>query len=291
MESHTPIFIFDFLAAGGFVMLLATLFAAMLSRTIHRSETWYSMVFSWLVYSLSYLLIVGHQLGSPPPRGLCVLQMAFIYATPPLTASTGLAFIVDTHLLMTRALFTNTPGHRYTRTLLLVPWALFAIVVGEALIVVRDFQDIQINPTHMYCNSAASVQYLTTAVLCVVGLGVALCIIVWTAVILYRNWALFRQLSTRTTERQLRLSSLIRIMLFTLMATIGLGLGTSGALLTVGGTPIWSALLPILPFLCGLAFGTQKDILRCWMFWKWGHSNVTVTPPVVSIDLDKEYDV
>jgi hypothetical protein len=45
----------------------------------------------------------------------------------------------------------------------------------------------------------------------------------WTAVILCRNWSLFRKLSTQTSERELRLSSLIRVMLFTMMTTIGFG--------------------------------------------------------------------
>ncbi|KAJ7126933.1 hypothetical protein C8R44DRAFT_979666 [Mycena epipterygia] len=48
--------------------------------------------------------------------------------------------------------------------------------------------------------------------------------------------------------------------------------GTTG-----GKDAIWSALLPILPFLCGIAFGTQKDIARCWMFWKWRTTEVAST--------------
>ncbi|KAJ7931582.1 hypothetical protein B0H13DRAFT_853654 [Mycena leptocephala] len=144
-------------------------------------------------------------------------------------------------------------------------------------IVVQDFKDIQRDPNHMYCHSAASVQYLTTSIICVIGLGIALCMTAWTAVILCRNWSLFRKLSTQTSERELRLSSLIRVMLFTMMTTIGFGLGTSGASPNIDGahSHIWGTLLPILPFLCGIAFGTQKDILRCWMFWKWGSGAVT----------------
>ncbi|KAJ7019914.1 hypothetical protein C8F04DRAFT_324139 [Mycena alexandri] len=84
MGSHTPIVIFNFLAAGGFAMLLGTLLPAMLSANIHRRKTWFSMITSWIIYALSYLFILGHQFGPEPPRGLCVLQMIFIYASPPL---------------------------------------------------------------------------------------------------------------------------------------------------------------------------------------------------------------
>ncbi|KAJ7170741.1 hypothetical protein C8R43DRAFT_65053 [Mycena crocata] len=81
MESHTPIIIFNFLAAGGFVLLLATLLPAVLSSSVHRSKTWFSMIISWIVYAISYLLIVGHQLGPEPPRGVCAIQMLLIYAS------------------------------------------------------------------------------------------------------------------------------------------------------------------------------------------------------------------
>jgi len=267
MESNTPIVIFNFTAAGGLAMLLATLFPAMLSPSIHRSKTWFSMIVSWIVYALSYILILGYQSGPEPGRGICVLQMMFIYSTPPLTAISGLAFIIDVHFRITKALFTNGADHKYTR-LMYGPWALFAVVVAAALIAVQDFADIQRNLSGLYCHSNAGVQYLVAAIICAIGLGTALLMIIWTAVILYRNWALFRELSTNMSERELRLSSLIRIMLFTLMATIGLGLSVSGATPHGGDAEVWNALLPLLPFLCGIAFGTQKDIIRCWMFWK-----------------------
>ncbi|KAJ7158697.1 hypothetical protein C8R46DRAFT_1109940 [Mycena filopes] len=274
MESLAPIFVFNFLAAGGFAMLLATLLPALLSADIHRSKTWFSMITSWIIYALSYLLIIGHQSDSEPPRGLCVLQMIFIYASPPLTAISGLAFIVDTHLSINKALFSSRVGHIYTRPLLLVPWAIFGAVAVEALVAVQDFTSVRRNPANMYCHSTSSVQYLTTSITCVIGLSVALCLTIWTAIILHRNWALFRRLSMHTRNSELRLSSLIRILLFTMMTTIGLGLGTFGVTSNDGeGVQIWSALLPLLPFLCGFAFGTQKDILSCWMFWKWRTSS------------------
>ncbi|KAJ7104082.1 hypothetical protein B0H15DRAFT_6734 [Mycena belliarum] len=268
MESHTPIIIFNFLAASGFALLLATLFPALLSSRIHRSKAWFSMIFSWIIYALSYLLIIGHQLGPEPPRGICVYQMVLIYACPPLTAMSGLAFIIDVHFRVTGALFTSQVDHRYTQSLLLVPWASFVAVASGALIAVQDFADVSRNSHHMYCHSTTSVQYLTTALICVFALFVALCMITWTATILYRNWALFRRLSVK--QNDLRLSSLIRVAIFSMMTSIGLGLGAFSAFRgnATEGDAIWGALLPILPFLCAIAFGTQRDIVRCWMFRK-----------------------
>ncbi|KAJ6531851.1 hypothetical protein B0H19DRAFT_459200 [Mycena capillaripes] len=85
MESRTPTYIFNVLAATGFILLFATVVPAALSSNIHRSKTWFSMIISWMVYAASYLLILGYQLGPEgPPRGICGLQMLFIYACPPL---------------------------------------------------------------------------------------------------------------------------------------------------------------------------------------------------------------
>ncbi|KAJ6576533.1 hypothetical protein DFH09DRAFT_1149604 [Mycena vulgaris] len=223
MESRTPTFVFNFLVASGFIMLLATVVPAVLSPRIHRSKTWFSMMISWMVYAASYMLILGHQLGPQPPRGICGLQMLFIYASRR-TAISGLAFIIDVHLRIKRALFTNRADHEYTRPLLIVPWALFVAVAAEALVVVHDFAEIQRNPNHMYCHSVGGIQWRISAIICVIGLSSALCMEIWTSVILYRNWVLFHRLSTSMND--LRLSPLIRVLVFTLMASTGLGYGS-----------------------------------------------------------------
>ncbi|KAG6916579.1 hypothetical protein DXG01_006228 [Tephrocybe rancida] len=81
------------------VLLALTLNAAYLapalwSSSIHRRPQWYSLAISYIVYSTSYLLIIGHQSGPDPPYGLCLAQAAFIYAAPPLSMVTGaLVFI------------------------------------------------------------------------------------------------------------------------------------------------------------------------------------------------------
>ncbi|KAJ7429673.1 hypothetical protein B0H11DRAFT_2142246 [Mycena galericulata] len=261
MDSRTPTYVFNFLAGTGLFLLLATVVAAAVSPTIHRSHTWFSMIISWMVYAASYMLILGHQLGPEPPQGICAFQMTLIYASR--TSPAGM----PVYLKLTRALFTNQADHKYTQLLLFVPWALFAGVSAEALIAVRDFTEIQRDPNHMYCHSLLNIQTRISAIICVIGLGAALSLEIWTSVILYRNWMLFRHLTT--TSNDLRLSSLIRLLVFTVQTSTGLGLGALEAEHNVRhGLAIWSALLPILPVLCGLVFGSQKDITHCFMFWK-----------------------
>ncbi|KAJ6609265.1 hypothetical protein B0H10DRAFT_486436 [Mycena sp. CBHHK59/15] len=239
---------------------------------------------------ISYLLIIGHQLGPEPPRGLCGLQMLFIYASPPLAAISGLCFIIDVHLRIRSALFTNSVDHKFTTYLIIVPWVLFGAILAEALIVVQNFADIQRDPNHMYCHSLDDIQTRISAIICVIGLGTALCMEGWTSVILYRNWGLFRHLSLKRSD--LRLSSLVRILVFTMMASTGLGLGAFVVSPSDGTNSyaIWSALLPILPFLCGIAFGTQKDIMHGWMFWKLSYPPNRVNGANLTLASGREVD-
>lgn len=80
--------IFNFFASLGVISIIAVLAPALFSPRIKRSATWYGELTSWLVYSVSYILLFGHQLGpKPPPHGLCMFQAVLVYAMPPLYAS------------------------------------------------------------------------------------------------------------------------------------------------------------------------------------------------------------
>ncbi|KAJ7773341.1 hypothetical protein B0H16DRAFT_146560 [Mycena metata] len=153
------------------------------------------MIISWMVYASSYMLILGHQLGPDPPRGICGLQMLFIYACHTCCAVNRIYWIGVCRRCLKPGLSQNNGGsfhqqadHKYTLMLLAVPWALFVVITAKALIVVGDFAGIQRDPNYMYCHSVVDTQTRVSAFLCVFGSGAALCLEIWTAVILYRNW-------------------------------------------------------------------------------------------------------
>lgn len=73
---------FDILNSIAVITLSAVLITAWKSSRIRRVPTWYLYIFSWDVYSLSYLLIVGKQTGSEPVWGWCLFQAIMIYAIP-----------------------------------------------------------------------------------------------------------------------------------------------------------------------------------------------------------------
>ena len=83
-SQHSLVVLFDVFVFAGIGLSLCTFLPAILSKNVYRSIGWYSLMTAWLVYSLSYALLIGKQEGPDPPFGLCVFQSLLVYATPPL---------------------------------------------------------------------------------------------------------------------------------------------------------------------------------------------------------------
>ncbi|PBL04102.1 hypothetical protein ARMGADRAFT_1158034, partial [Armillaria gallica] len=65
------------------VLLTAVLLPALISKHMYRMRIWYALICSAMVYCVSFLLLVGYQIGpEEPPLGLCVAQTAMVYAAP-----------------------------------------------------------------------------------------------------------------------------------------------------------------------------------------------------------------
>ena len=73
---------FDILNFIALITLSAVLLTAWLSPRIRRVPTWYLYIFTWDIYTVSYLLIIGKQTGSKPVWEWCLFQSVMIYATP-----------------------------------------------------------------------------------------------------------------------------------------------------------------------------------------------------------------
>jgi hypothetical protein len=73
---------FDVLNLFSVITLSAVFLTAYFSPRIRRVPTWYLYIFSWDVYSLSYVLIVGKQTGAEPIWGWCLCQAVAVYASP-----------------------------------------------------------------------------------------------------------------------------------------------------------------------------------------------------------------
>jgi hypothetical protein len=79
---------FDALCFLAVITLSIVFLTAWFSTRIRRVSTWYLYIFSWDTFSVARLLIVGHQTGSMPGRGICLFQSVMLHATAVLCVST-----------------------------------------------------------------------------------------------------------------------------------------------------------------------------------------------------------
>jgi len=87
---------FTLLISGG-VGHAAVLLTMVLSTRVHRQATWINFCATWIIYSLSYILLMlfGQATGPPPNVALCVTQSALTYGAPVLTAYSALSLILQ----------------------------------------------------------------------------------------------------------------------------------------------------------------------------------------------------
>ncbi len=86
--------LFDILQGLILSLLLLVFLTALFSPTVKRSKTWFIFMGSVIEWCASYLILIGQQIGSPPPVALCTIQSAGIYSSNPLCVAAfhGLSF-------------------------------------------------------------------------------------------------------------------------------------------------------------------------------------------------------
>jgi hypothetical protein len=83
-QAQLEVTVFDSFLFLGVALLALVVATAHLSSKVHRSGLWFRHMIAWIIYSITFLLLVGHQLDPNPPFGVCVVQAAFVYAAPTL---------------------------------------------------------------------------------------------------------------------------------------------------------------------------------------------------------------
>lgn len=75
--------IFDLLHLLALILLILITLSALSSRRVHRMRTWYSFLLSWIIYTVSFLLLPFRSPGFEPDKASCLFQASMIYAMPP----------------------------------------------------------------------------------------------------------------------------------------------------------------------------------------------------------------
>ncbi|KAJ7664703.1 hypothetical protein B0H17DRAFT_299303 [Mycena rosella] len=248
------------LAGGlGFSIIILT---ALGSPNVKRNSTWYTFCLAWILSCISYtfIFLVGQQ--DSPNFGVCVTQAAGIYSAPSLTSCGTLAFNIDM-LIGVRAASGNLPQqrrHSITLALLIVPFIFWLLLfLGFLLFGVNHPGLVQKGPNGTYCDLNSFTPAKISGLIVVTSTLAILVIQGYIGTRLFKSRKLLkdRQLTTMT----------VRVMVFSLLGALGLGVGFAYVLFSKEG-PIFDILLALLPA-CGIViFGTHADLINVWLFWR-----------------------
>lgn len=261
---------FQLFGLCGTVLMLLT---AILARGAPRHDAWFSVVFSFIVSTTSYclLLMAGHINNFKPPISICASQAALIYAAPPLTAGTSLGLVAQIYYNISNvASESGDARHRkiWSIAIVILPYLFYFPMAIASLVAGLNHPDAaQRGSDSAYCSfndklsAIPRVASITTAVLMipVIGLQIA------TWIKLRRTWRVIR-------EQVVPLGTVVRVLTFTVFGALCIGLGV-----VVASVPNWNPafdiMLATVPVAFVLIFGSQPDLCIYWAFWKWRWRN------------------
>ncbi|KAJ7066545.1 hypothetical protein C8F01DRAFT_1248546 [Mycena amicta] len=282
LPGQTPrwqIDLFNSLYTTGLALLTIVILPPIFARNVRRSALWFAFLASWMLYCISFLILVGNQLGPDPAFGLCLFQAAMIHAAPAFATLSGVCFIVDIFftLRLTVAGDSIWIPKRRTPFLLSIPIVAFlSLFILSLVIGLQDHTTITREPNNQFCHVNTGLPTIVSAILSGWSIFIALGLEVAAAIMLRRSWHRTPFHKTPSSDPQVSLGMLIRIALFSLLTLLGLGLSAT-ILFHIRESDIkYNILLPILPTLAAILFGSQKDIVLGWRFWK----NDTKAPQV-----------
>ncbi|KAJ7749034.1 hypothetical protein DFH07DRAFT_961862 [Mycena maculata] len=248
------------LQLGGGLGFSIIFWTALGSSNIKRNSTFYTFCIAWILSSLSYCLIflVGQQ--DSPNFGVCVTQAAAIYSAPSLTSCGTLAFAIDM-LLGLRAASTNMlPRRRYSITLalMIVPYLIWLFLfVGFLVFGLKNPAFVGKGPNGTYCD------LLSFTPAKISGLIVVFATL---PLLFIQGYVGFRLVRNRNYLKNFKLVQMaIRIMVFSLLGALGLGVGFAYVLYSKQG-PVFDIIMAILPALGVIIFGVQMDLINVWLF-------------------------
>ncbi|KAJ7639853.1 hypothetical protein DFH06DRAFT_1217351 [Mycena polygramma] len=268
-DSFSLLAVFNFFQIFGFLSIGMIMLTAWLSCRVHRTPAWYMFMAAWMVFCLSYFLIAGQQVGAEPLFGVCVTQAALIYAAPPLTSCVSLSFLLQLHSTVSAVLRHGKSSRTRTIVMQTFPIAVHVIIFVEALVVgLSNRVEVARNTSGMFCHITNAFQAKVTAIVVILAMLTMLVYEVLTIILLFRNWTAFQRLRVRSNDA-VSLPLMIRITVFSFLPMVAMAISSISFL---PSSPILEAqmnlIIAVLPVAAAIIFGTQRDILNAWMFWK-----------------------
>ncbi|KAE9407161.1 hypothetical protein BT96DRAFT_914772 [Gymnopus androsaceus JB14] len=262
------IWLFNALQIFGLISIGVVTLTALISSRIKRATTWYIFMGGWILWCISFFLLIGNQTDGCPAFGFCLFQAALIYAGPPANACATLAILLELYFSMKSTLNKMENPRWRTIMLLVAPPAVYVMVFLEALVYgLLNPGSVQRDATGMYCGINSGLPAKVSAALVAIFSITMLVYQVLTFTALYKNWIAFRQLQASPQNNNLSLSMIIRVSVYSFLPIMALGLSLVAAILTTSSS-LAHIVTATLPGTAALIFGTQRDILRAIICWR-----------------------
>ncbi|KAH8828828.1 hypothetical protein DL96DRAFT_1017485 [Flagelloscypha sp. PMI_526] len=252
----------------GFFATSCVTLTAYFSPRIHRSSNWYMAMFMWMWWCISYsLLMLGwHQfdVGTVPPRALCTIQAAFIYASPSSAGFANFSILAQISSILIEGVIRETRPIK----LLYVPLICYITIFFISLSVgIDNLPQVIGVPLHAYCNINNIIPSAVSAIACFIAAVLILLLEVFTFALLWKHRAWLKRM--KKSSRPPPIGLFIRVVCFSTGPIIASILSAASirsnalyenpaVVLLTAGAPLFAA----------LTFGTQQDIINAWKFWK-----------------------
>lgn len=255
---------------GGLVCLPALIATFIFSNKVTCHPTLINFCCTWVIYSISYCILLFGGKAEDPPGTLCYVQSAMSHGSSPMVAVSTLILVVQTWLTF-REPTQSFGGQRWSQTTKLAftiatPYIVFILfTVLTSVLQARDPQTVRA-PTGLYCSIYGTFfGRWGVQAFCTVSLVL---IVAFEAAIGVRYIQMRKQMSSvfPLANRTTSLALVVRVALFNVYSVITLGVGI---LLLANNFSAWPVMIQAaLPLAAAVVFGTQKDVFLVWYFWK-----------------------
>ncbi|CAA7269619.1 unnamed protein product [Cyclocybe aegerita] len=225
-HAYTPnlnlIIAFDALNVFAVVTLSTIFLTAWFSRQVRRVSTWFLYIFSWAIFSLGYLLILGNQTGPPPRQGLCFVQAMMIYATPAFASTSIVVFVLQIFIDIRQALVSERIHKDHVPVLIAIPPVLFFAIISEVLFLgLNEPETIERDVSGMFCHLSIPLPSRVTGVIVLINILIMVILGVLITTTIRRNRETWLNLRSNNAHS---FNLVFRVSLFILAPVIATGI-------------------------------------------------------------------
>ncbi|KAF5361686.1 hypothetical protein D9758_007336 [Tetrapyrgos nigripes] len=268
---------------------------------------------SWMVFDLTHFLLLGRQSGPEPPFGLCLAQASLIYMIPVLASFACAALVLQLYHSIYSLIdigFSPRLEGRLMYILLFAPCTFGTLVFIEALLYgLSHPEKVMRSNSGMICRITNGIPSKISAAFVVTALVISMVLEIVVFITLYRNWRAFRALNQAPYPSIVRITIAFLLGVVSIIISVILSLqeGKKDQETTLGNARAdiiietsehiilhlteselrLTSFVPQVPLSAAIVFGTQKDMLQAWMFWKGSKRPQNVASPTISVSLVK----